>query len=321
MMDRMPALARSADRLGREVVEVAREPGEPARWVGRYLDVADLRRQRARVHSGRRDRERARGPRRLQADRLWDALELLADLRVVSYRNVQEECFDGHGFTAGRGIRHLLSEGLVEVRTVQPRRARPGSEGRGFKVLALTAAGAARVEARRRARGGGGRVWQGFVKRREIEHDAGVSELVLETVDRVRSLGGRVRSVRLEAELKAAVARAGRKGLDPAGARVRAARAAGVPVDEDGVCHFPDAIVEVTDAGGAESTLALELVTGSYSRRQVERKMRMGMVLASSGRRLASFARSILSRDVGGRVRRAWRPGTELEERLFDVMR
>ena len=107
----------------------------------------------------------------------------------------------------------------------------------------------------------------GFVKPREIEHDAGVSELVLETVDRVRSLGGRVRSVRLEAELKAAVARAGRKGLDPAAARLGAARAAGVPVDEDGVCHFPDAVVEVTDAGGAESTLALELVTGSYSRR------------------------------------------------------
>ena len=323
-MDRMPALARSADRLGREVVEVAREAGErpePARWVGRYLDVADLRRQRARVHSGRRDRERARGPRRLQADRLWDALELLADLRVVSYRNVQEECFDGHGYAAGRGIRHLLSEGHVEVRTVQPRRARPGPEGRGFKVLALTTAGAERVAARRRARGSGGRVWQGFVKCREIEHDAGVSELVLETVDRVRSLGGQVRSVRLEAELKAAVARAGRKGLDPAGARVRAARAAGVPVDEDGVCHFPDALVEVTDAEGAESTLALELVTGSYSRRQVERKMRMGMVLAFSGRRLASFARSILSRDVGGRVRRAWRPGTEFEERLFDVMR
>ena len=324
MMDRMPALARSADRRGREVVEVSREPGErreAARWVGRYLDVADLRRRRGRVHSGRRDRDRPRGPRRLQADRLWDALELLGDLRVVSYRNVQEECFDGHGFTAGRGIRHLLSEGLVEVRTVQPRRARPGSAGRGFKVLALTGAGAARVEARRRARGSDRRVWRGFVKPREIEHDAGVAELVLETVDRVRSLGGRVRSVRLEAELKATVARAGRKGLDPAGARLRAARAAGVPVDEDGACHFPDALVEVTDAEGAESTLALELVTGSYSRRQVERKMRMGMVLASQGRRLASFARSILSGDVGGRVRRAWRPGTEFEERLFDVMR
>ena len=322
-MDRMPPLARSADRLGREVVEVAREPErrESARWVGRYLDVADLRRQRARVHSGRRDRERARGRWRPQADRLWDALELLADLRVVSYRNVQEECFDGHGFTAGRGVRHLLSEGLVEVRVVQPRRSRPGSEGRGFKVLALTEAGAARVEARRSSRGSDRRVWQGFVKRREIEHDAGVSELVLETVDRVRSLGGRVRSVRLEAELKATVARAARKALDPADARLRAARAAGVPVDEEGVCHFPDALVEVTDAEGAESTLALELVTGSYSRRQVERKMRMGMVLASRGRRLVSFARSILSGDVGGRVRRAWRPGTELEERLFDVMR
>ena len=75
------------------------------------------------------------------------------------------------------------------------------------------------------------------------------------------------------------------------------------------------------DAEGEASSLALELVTGSYSRRQVQRKMQMGMVLASYGGRLAGLARSILSGDFGGRVRRAWRPGTELEERLFDVMR
>ena len=328
MMDRVQALARSEDRDGRRVVELARAPADrdgSARWVGRFLDVGELRGQRARAHSGRRDRVRDRLARRSQAERLWDALELLGDLRVVSYRNVQEECFDGHGFTAGRGVRQLLSEGLIQVRAVQPRRARAGSPGRGFKVLSLSAAGAERVRGRRRARGSDRRVWQGFVKPREIEHDAGVSELVLETVDRVRALGGTVRSVRLEAELKGEVARwvsaAERKGLDAAVARRRCAAAAGVPVDEGGTCHFPDALVEVTDAGGSESTLALELVTGSYSRRQVERKMRMGMVLASRGRRLTALVRSILSGDVGGRVRRAWRPGTELEERLFDILR
>ena len=152
-----------------------------------------------------------------------------------------------------------------------------------------------------------------------------MSELVLETTDRVRSLGGTVVSVRLEAELKGEVARsvsaAAQRGQDPAAARRRAARALAVPVDEAGGCCFPDALVEVRDADGEVSTLALELVTGSYSRRQVERKMRMGMVLASHGARLARLARSILSGEVGGRVRRAWRPGTELEERLFDVMR
>ena len=49
--------------------------------------------------------------------------------------------------------------------------------------------------------------------------------------------------------------------------------------------------------------------------------MQMGMVLASYGGRLTRLARSILSADPGGSVRRVWRPGTELEERLFDVMR
>ena len=328
-MERAPVVARSEDRRGRRVAELAPAPGverDPAaRWVGRFLDVGELRSQRARAHSGRRDRERRDLPRRSQADRIWDALELLADFRVVSYRNVQEECFDGHAFTAGKGIRHLLAEKLVEVHTVQPRRARPGLEARGFKVLALTPAGAARVRGRRRARGSDRRVWQGLVRPRELEHDAGVSELILETVDRVESLGGRVKAVRLEAELKAEVARAvkaaERDGGDRGRARRRAAAGAGVPVDEDGTCHFPDALVVVEDGEGVESTLALELVTGSYSRRQVQRKMQMGMVLASFGGRLVSLARSIMSADRGGRVRRAWRPGTELEERLFDIMR
>ena len=202
-MDRAPAVARSADRLGRRVVELApadgRERGGGSRWAGRFLDVGELGARRERAHSGRRGRDRRQLPRRSQADRMWDALELLGDFRVVSYRDVQRECFDGHAFTAGRAVRQLLSERLVEVHTVQPRRARSGSSGHGFKVLALTAAGAARVRERRRARGCGRRVWQGLVKPRELEHDAGVSELVLETVDRVRSLGGTVVSVRLEA--------------------------------------------------------------------------------------------------------------------------
>ena len=114
MMDRVQALARSEDREGRRVVELSRAPADrdgSARWVGRFLEVGELRGQRARGHSGRRDRVRDRSARRSQAERLWDALELLGDLRVVSYRNVQEECFDGHGFTVGRGVRQLLSEG------------------------------------------------------------------------------------------------------------------------------------------------------------------------------------------------------------------
>ena len=329
MMDRVPALARSEDRLERRVVELAGPDGpgrgRAARRAGRFLDAGELGGRRERAHSGRRDRDRRQLTRRSQADRIWDALELLGDFRIVSYRDVQRACFEGHAFTAGRAVRHLLSERFVEVHDVQPRRARRGSRGRGFKVLALTAAGAARVRERRRARGCDRRVWHGLVKRRELEHDAGVAELVIETVDRVKSLGGTVVSIRLEAELKGDVARsvsaAAKRGLDPAAARRRTARALGVPVDEAGACCFPDALVEVRDGDGEVSSLALELVTGSYSRRQVQRKMQMGMVLASHGGRLAQLARTILSGDFGGGVRRAWRPGTELEERLFDVMR
>ena len=332
-------LAISSDGRGRRLVErplPGRETGErapEARWVGRLVDVEQLRARRQRAHTGRRDRARGREDSRSQVERLEAVLDLLADLRVVSFRNLQEQAFSGHPYAARRGVGALVDQGLIEVREVEPvGRAKAkgkGSGGRGFKVAALTEAGARAVRARRRRKGSDARVWEGFVRARELAHDAGVSELVLETVERVKEVGGRVVRVRMEAELKAGVARAEKRcpggRAERKAARVAAAGGLGVPVDEDGLCHFPDALIEVEDESGQGSSLALELATGSYSARQVRAKLAMGMVLAFSGgsqsrRMLGRMARSFWFGSGKQKLARAQRPGREFEDLLFDVM-
>ena len=301
---------------------------ERTAWIGRVVDPSLLRREPgARRDAGRRDREREAVRRRSQAERMREVLELLAKLRVVSYRSVVDAAFDGHPHTARRGIGALEEQGLIERRSVRPIGSKPNGAAKTFQVLALTAQGAAACERKRREAGKpGGRVWSGFVRPRELAHDAAVSDLVLSVRERVEACGGAVRGVRMEAELKGALARAEEAaGGDPGArrkARLAAAAALGVPA-VDGELHLPDAVVEVTDDAGREMGIQLEVATGKYSAAQVQAKLQAGMVVAFAGA-TRSFARrmeravlrmAMSSKRIPGR-----RPG-EFEERLFEVGR
>ena len=310
---------------GRETPERQRER---TAWIGRVVDPSLLRREPgARRDAGRRDRERERVRRRSQGERMREVLELLANLRVVSYRSVVDAAFDGHPHTARRGIGALEEQGLIERRSVRPIGSKRNGAAKSFQVLALTAKGAEVCERRRREAGEpGGRVWSGFVRPRELAHDAAVSDLVISVRERVEACGGVVRGVRVEAELKGALARAEEAAGGGPGsrreARLAAAAAVGVPA-VDGEIHLPDAVVEVTDDGGREVGIQLEVATGKYSAAQVRAKLQAGMVVAFAGatrsfvRRMerAVLRMAMSSKRIPGR-----RPG-EFQERLFEVGR
>ena len=310
---------------GREEPERQRER---TAWIGRVVDPSLLRREPgARRDAGRRDRERERVRRRSQSERMREVLELLAKLRVVSYRSVVDAAFDGHPHTARRGIGALEGQGLIERRSVRPIGSKRNGDAKTFQVLALTAKGAEVCERNRREAGEpGGRVWSGFVRPRELAHDAAVSDLVLAVRERVEACGGAVRGVRMEAELKGALARAEEAAGGGRGARrkarIAAAAALGVP-EVDGEIHLPDAVVEVTDDAGREMGIQLEVATGQYSAAQVQAKLQAGMVVAFAGA-TRSFARrmeravlrmAMSSKRIPGR-----RPD-EFAERLFEVGR
>ena len=145
-------------------VPVVRGRAEPERqrertaWIGRVVDPSLLRREPgARRDAGRRDRERERVRRRTQAERMREVLELLAKLRVVSYRSVVDAAFDGHPHTARRGIGALEQQGLIERRSVKPIGSKRNGDAESFQVLALTAKGAGVCERNRREAGEAGR--------------------------------------------------------------------------------------------------------------------------------------------------------------------
>ena len=301
---------------------------EGAAWIGRVVDPSLLRREPgARRDAGRRDREREAVRRRSQGERMREVLELLAQLRVVSYRSVVDTAFDGHPHTARRGIGALEEQGLIERRSVRPIGSKRNGAAKWFQVLALTAKGAEVCERMRREAGEpGGRVWSGFVRPRELAHDAAVSDLVLSVQERVEACGGAVRGVRMEAELKGALARAEEAAGGNSGsrrkARLAAAAAVGVPV-VDGEIHLPDAVVEVTDDAGREVGIQLEVATGKYSAAQVQAKLQAGMVVAFAGATrsfVRRMERTVLRMAMSSKRIPGRRPG-EFAERLFEVGR
>ena len=315
-------------RGGRERERQPERQRERTAWIGRVVDPSLLRREPgARRDAGRRDRERERIRRRSQAERMCEVLALLAKLRVVSYRSVVDAAFDGHPHTARRGIGALEEQGLIERRAVRPIGSKRNGDAKTFQVLALTAKGAEAAARQRRESGeADGRVWSGFVRPRELAHDAAVSDLVLSVRERVEACGGQVRGVRMEAELKGALARAEESaGGDRAArrkARLSAAASLGVAV-VDGEVHLPDAVVEVTDDAGHEMGIQLEVATGKYSAAQVRAKLQAGMVVAFAGA-TRSFMRRMeraVTRMAMSSKRIPGRRPDEFAERLFEVGR
>ena len=108
-----------------------------------------------------------------------------------------------------------------------------------------------------------------------------------------------MRRVRLDAELKAAVARASeserrKKGKRAADAeRHRMARQLGLPVDDEGRVLHPDAQIEYEDAEGRTGRVNIEVASGNYSKETVKAKAAAGFAVHASGPAAAGMLKSL----------------------------
>ena len=97
--------------------------------------------------------------------------------------------------------------------------------------------------------------------------------------------GATLRRVRLDAELKSTVARRSetaraRDGRQAADAeRRRAAEELGLPTDENGRVHYPDAQLEYTGEDGRTSRVNVEVASGHYSASAIRAKARAGFAV------------------------------------------
>jgi hypothetical protein len=235
----------------------------------------------------------------------------LTDIGVhgaVSYRDLAEIRFGGHPYTTRRAVNGWIDDGLVSETTLT------GPNGNPFKVLTLTPLGLtkARELAAERGMDHGQRIEIPRIRSAQAGHDTAVYRACAIERERLRKRGATIRRIRLDAELKAAVARAsesarkrkGRRAADAA--RHRAARKLGLPVDDDGRVLHPDAQIEYEDADGRGGRVNIEVASGNYSRETVKAKAAAGFAMHASGPAAAGLLRSL---GLGGGNSGSWLKG------------
>jgi hypothetical protein len=233
----------------------------------------------------------------------------LADIGVfgaVSYRDLAEARFGGHPHTTRRAVNAWIRKGWVEEHRAA------GPRGNPFKVLTLTREG--RAEARElTARHGldpGQTIRPARIRDTEIAHDTAIYRACRKERQRLEAEGATVRRIRLDTELKSAVARASeaarrRDGKRAADAeRHRIARELGLPIDDDGRVLHPDAQIEYEDADGRTGRVNIEAVSGNYREPAVRAKAAAGFALHATGPAAAGLLRRLgLGSDGGSWLR------------------
>ena len=212
----------------------------------------------------------------------------LTDIGVygaVSYRDLAEARFGGHPHTTRKAVNDWIRKGWVKEHRAT------GPKGNPFKVLSLTRKGLAkaREKAARRGIDPAQRIGTQRMKPAEAGHDTAIYRATWKERQRLEEQGATVRRVRLDAELKSAVARAseaarlgrGRQAADDE--RRRVANELGLPVDDRGKVLYPDAQIEYEDAEGRTGRVNVEAVSGNYREPAVRAKAAAGFAMHANG--------------------------------------
>jgi len=137
------------------------------------------------------------------------------------------------------------------------------------------------------------------MKPAEAGHDTAIYRAAWKERRRLAEEGANVKRVRLDAELKSAIARGteavrlrhGRQAADAE--RHRIARQLGLPVDEEGRVLYPDAQIEYTDAEGRTGRVNIEAVSGNYREPALRAKAAAGFALHANGPAAAGLLRRL----------------------------
>ncbi len=234
----------------------------------------------------------------------------LADIGIygaVSYRDLAEARFGGHPYTTRRAVNAWTREGLAKESTAK------GPKGRPFKVLTLTRKGAAAI---RDLDAGHGldpgqhiRSAARLLQHAQLAHDTAIYRACGRERQRLIERGAAIRRVRLDGELKSAVARGsesararnGRRAADAE--RHRVAGELGLPIDAQGRVLYPDAQIQYVDAEGHTGRVNIEVASGHYRQGSVRAKAAAGFRMHANGPAGARVLRALGCEDHGSSLR------------------
>lgn len=185
--------------------------------------------------------------------------------------------YGGDRELARRDLENLLRRGLIQFRTTYPERT---------IHVTLTDAGHRVIDARQGDQKSHQRLYHGFVKPRETQHDVALYRLYQQELERIKSIGGRLTRVILDFELKQSINR-------------RLAKLTSLPKSEqeqekqeiaqghglrvvDGKILLPDLRLEFEGPDREITKVDLELVTHHYHRKDLAAKAEAGFAMYAS---------------------------------------
>jgi len=218
------------------------------------------------------------------------AMSDIGRFRTIDTADLGRCVYGGDSSRMTRDLASLRQQGLIEEKTAfrahkQPRR-----------VVTLTGV------AHRIIRKAGGlprrqKIYHGFVKAREINHDADLYRVYQQAAEKVQAAGGRPLRVRLDFELKALVQREKQavKSLPEAEQRTRLAMLAerhGLVLSGTSL-HVPDVQLEYETSDRELARENLELVSENYRSAGIQSKAASGFTLYARGSDAARVRRAL----------------------------
>ena len=292
-----------SERLGLEIRKVERTirgREAQAEWRARR---AEERGSLGRERTGHRREIDPRRERVHLNERTVGALVDVACYRVVARRDVVDDHFGGHPYAANRGIEFLERRGMIQIHQAE------GPRGTPFQVLTTTPDGeaAARDELARRGFDSDQRTWGGAVKPAELRHDTAIYRAGRDEARRLEERGAEVIRIRIDAELKSAIARATEQARSADGreaaerARAEEARALHLPLDENGAVLYPDVQLEYIEPDGVtRGYVNVEVVTEQYRAGEISAKAEAGFRMHGTSKQAAGLIARALDRSAIG---------------------
>jgi len=223
-------------------------------------------------------------------------LHEIGRFRVVRRDDLALYRYSGRATQLSEDLRNLMRQGLVEKKTVWTGRHREE-----LTFLALTKTGKRFLKRRgegvpRQA------IYAGFVKLKELRHDAAIYPMFQKESARIASEGGHVGRVILDYELKktaySPLAKA--KALPPdeyAKRQAEIARENGLKI-VNGHIALPDLRIEYITRQGLTASVDLELATESYHGSHASEKARAGFTMYAAPETAARLSAALEEREI-----------------------
>src|SRR6266436_4850099 len=201
------------------------------------------------------------------------AMRDIGTFRTVDVRDLGRFVYDGDEARLRYDIASLRAQRLVEEKNLF--RAHRSAR----KLVTLTAVGE-RLVRKESGLPEDQRIYHGFVKPKELDHDADLYKVYQKAAEEIREKGGKLMRVRLDFELKESINRAKEAARHLSGDERKrlltaAAEEHGLSID-DMTIHLPDIQVEYETREGGVERNNLELLSRNYREEGIRGKAAAG---------------------------------------------